>query len=40
MIQDRITRAKKGERALTAIMHVGFAMVDSSAYTRLEFKTA
>ena len=39
LIQDPYTGAKKGERALTAIMHVGFGMVDSSAHTLLEFKT-
>ena len=40
LIQDRITKAKAGQRVLTAVMHVGFAMVDNSAYSRLEFKTA
>ena len=40
LIPDRITKAKAGQRVLTAIMHVGFAMVDNSAYSRLEFKTA
>ena len=39
LIPDRITKAKAGQRVLTAIMHVGFAMVDNSAYSRLEFKT-
>ena len=39
LIQDRITKAKAGQRVLTAVMHVGFAMVDNAAYTRLEFKT-
>ena len=39
LIQDPYTKAKAGQRVLTAIMHVGFGMVDDSAYTRLEFKT-
>ena len=32
------TKAKAGERILTAIQLVGFGMVDSNAHRHLEFK--
>ena len=38
LVDDRVTLAKKGQRILTSILMVGFAMVDSAAYTRIEFK--
>lgn len=40
LIPDRITKAKAGQRVLTAVMHVGFGAVDMRAYTRLEYQTA
>ena len=39
-IVDPYTLAKKGQKILTAVMIVGFEMVDSSAYARVEFKVA
>ena len=38
MVVDPYTLAKKGQRILTAIMHVGWQMVDSAAYARLEWQ--
>ena len=38
LIIDPYTKAKAGQRVLTAIQLIGFAMVDASAYGRLEFK--
>ena len=38
MIVDPYTLAKKGQRILTAVMHVGWQMVDAAAYGRLEWK--
>ena len=40
MIVDPYTLAKKGQRILTAVMHVGWMMVDAAAYGRLEWKIA
>ena len=40
LISDMYTRAKAGERILTAIQLVGFSMIDSSAHRRIEFKLA
>ena len=38
MIVDPYTLAKKGQKLITAIMMVGFAMVDDAAYTLAEVK--
>ena len=40
LIIDPYSNAKKGERILTAIMILGFNMVDSAAYRRIEFKVS
>ena len=40
LIPDPYTLAKKGQRLLTAIMMVGFQMIDSASYRRLEFQVA
>ena len=40
LIVDPYTKAKSGQRVITAIQMVGFAMSDAAAYGRLEFKLA
>ena len=39
-IIDPYTKAKSGQRIVTGVMMTGFSMVDGSAYSRVEFKTA
>ena len=38
MILDPYTKAKAGQKIMTAVMVVGFEMVDSAAYSRLAFQ--
>ena len=38
MIVDPYTKAKAGQKIMTAVMVVGFEMVDSAAYSRLAFQ--
>ena len=38
LIVDPYTKAKGGEKILTAVAHVGFAMVDANAYKQLVFQ--
>lgn len=40
LVVDPYTKAKAGQRLLTAIMMVGFSMIDSAAYRRVEFQVA
>ena len=40
VVVDRFTGAKAGRRLLTVIMVLGWDMVDSAPYKRLEFKVA
>lgn len=40
LVNDPYTRAKQGERVVTAIMIVGFQIADKTPYTRGEFKVA
>ena len=38
LVNDPFTKAKSGQRVLTAVMMVGWQMLDPAPYKRVEFK--